>query len=420
MDLKRSVTQFKMIPPGDLIPYDKNARVHSAEQIAALRRSLREYGFIAPMVIDMDRRVIVGHGRLAAAVSEGWPEVPCVIVDHLSPTQLRAYILADNRLSDMASWDDALVSEELQALKDAGVDITLTGFSDEDILLAEPDDAFEDDFDPTPPAVPTAKRGDIWQLGRHRLMCGDATDCTDVAKLMAGAKLDLLLTDPPYNVDITGGTADHLQILNDDFKAGADFTDFLTRAFCAADAVMRPGAPYYIWHADGATGLNFREACAAAGWQVRQCLIWVKQSATLSRQDYHWQHEPCLHGEKDDEAADDGQRDLDHLSSLYGWTDGAGHRWYGDRKQTTVVEFDRPAKSADHPTMKPVRLFDWQLRNSSRPGALVGDFFAGSGTTLAACEQAGRVAYCMELDPRYVDVIIRRWKTLTGAKAVLL
>lgn len=413
-----TVTKLEMRPVDELVPYVNNARQHSPEQIAQLRASLRAFGFVTPLIIDGAGNVIAGHGRLLAARAEGMTEVPCVLAEHLSDEQRRAYTLADNRLAEQATWDDEMVSAELEALRDAGFDIDLTGFDSDDIILAEPDEAEEDEFDPTLPDEPVTKAGDMWLLGRHRLMCGDATDREIVQRLMGEEKLDMLLTDPPYNVDITGGTEEHLKIANDCMPEEA-FVEFLTAAFSAADPFIRPGCPFYIWHPDGADGYSFREACRRVGWQVRQCLIWVKQSATLSRQDYHWQHEPCLHGSVAEDGMDADQAELDHLSGLYGWTDGAGHRWYGDRKQTTVVQFDRPSKSEDHPTMKPVRLFDWLLRNSSAPGAVIGDFFCGSGTTLIACEQAGRTALCMELDPRYCDVIVRRWETLTGEKAVL-
>lgn len=412
-----TVTKLIMVPVGQLRPYANNARQHSQQQIEQLRASMRAFGFVAPILIDRDYNVIAGHGRLTAGIAENIGEIPCVLVEHLSDTQRRAYTLADNRLAEQASWDEQLLSDELQALMEAGFDIQLTGFDDDDIILDESADVSEDEFDPEVPANPVTKPGDIWILGRHRLMCGDATDRQSVRTLMGPRALDLLITDPPYNVDITGGTDDRLKIKNDNMSEAA-FTDFLTAAFSAANPFLKPGAPFYIWHADGESGYAFRAACRRVGWKIRQCLVWVKQSATLSRQDYHWQHEPCLHGEAETDPDETPQRELEHLSGLYGWTDGAGHKWYGDRRQTTVVEFDRPARSGDHPTMKPVRLFAWQLRNSTAPGALVGDFFAGSGTTIIACEQTGRTAFCMELDPGYCDVIIRRYETLVGRKAV--
>lgn len=415
----RTTTKLEMRQVADLIPYARNAREHSDDQVQQLRASLREFGFVAPLLIDTQGNIIAGHGRLLAAKAEGMEEVPCVLVEHLTDTQRRAYILADNRLAEQASWNEDLVSLELQELKDAGFDFSLTGFDESDIILEDSTDVQEDDYDPEIPAEPKSRRGQIYQLGHHRLMCGDATAAADVAALMAGTEAQLLLTDPPYNVDYTGGTGEHMKIEND-AQAEDAYCDFLRQAFSNAKAVMEPGASYYLWHADGAPGLAVRTACHYVGLQVRQCLIWVKQSATLSRQDYHWQHEPCLHGQTEVEALDCGDTWDDHEACLYGWKDGRAHLWCSDRKQTTVLEFDRPTRSEEHPTMKPVRLFGYQVANSTLREAVVLDLFAGSGTTAIACEQLGRVAYLMESDPRFVDVIIDRWEKFTGQKAVLL
>lgn len=307
----------------------------------------------------------------------------------LTEEQKRKYRLLDNKTAEFADWDLDLLAEELDGLDFDGFDF---GFDLDDELPS----ATDDDYEPEPPAEPKAKRGDIYQLGRHRLMCGDSTSQEDVNKLMDGQKADLLLTDPPYNVDYTGKTADALKIENDSM-GDETFRQFLIEAFSCADNAMRPGAVFYIWHADS-EGYNFRGACHEVGWAVRQCLVWAKNSMVLGRQDYQWKHEPCL----------------------YGWKDGAGHSWYSDRKQTTVLEFDRPTRSIEHPTMKPIPLFDYQIRNSTKAGDIVLDLFGGSGTTIIACEQNGRIGYTMELDPRYVDVIIDRWETLTGETAVLL
>ena len=415
----RTTTKLEMRRVADLIPYARNAREHSEEQIQQLRASLREFGFVAPLLIDTQGNIIAGHGRLMAAQSEGLETVPCVLVEHLTDTQRRAYILADNRLAEQASWNADLVSLELQELKDAGFDLTLTGFDESDILLEDSADVQEDDYEPDLPSVPKSRRGQIYQLGRHRLMCGDATNAADVSALMAGAEAQLLLTDPPYNVDYTGGTGDHMKIEND--AQGEDaYCAFLRASLVNAMAALEPGASYYLWHADGAPGWAVRDACRGVGLPVRQCLVWVKQSATLSRQDYHWQHEPCLHGETELEALECGKTWDDHEACLYGWKDGRAHLWCSDRKQTTVLEFDRPTKSQEHPTMKPVRLFGYQIANSTLPEAAVLDLFAGSGTTAIACEQLGRSAYLMETDPRFVDVIVDRWEKFTGQKAVLL
>lgn len=238
--------------------------------------------------------------------------------------------------------------------------------------------------------------GDIWLLGKHRLMCGDSTSADDAAKLMDGEQADLLLTDPPYNVAYEGGTQERLTIQNDNMEDTA-FRQFLCNAFAVADTHMKPGASFYIWHAD-TEGYNFRGACRDVGWQVRQCLIWAKNTFVLGRQDYHWQHEPCL----------------------YGWKDGAAHLWTGDRTQTTIMNFDKPQRNGEHPTMKPVELFAYQVQNNTKAGNTVLDLFGGSGTTIIACEQLNRCGYLMELDPRYVDVIVKRYIGVTGKTDVTL
>lgn len=417
-----TTTKLEMRRVADLVPYARNARVHSEEQILQLRASLREFGFVAPLLIDAQGNILAGHGRLMAAQAEDMEEVPCVLVEHLTDTQRRAYILADNRLAEQASWDAEMVSLELQELKNAGFDLTLTGFDDADIMLEESTDVYEDDYLPEPPAEPKAKRGQIYQLGRHRLMCGDATVGEDVLRLMSGAQAQLLLTDPPYNVDYTGGPDSKRDGMANDAMDDAAYEDFLRAVLANAVAVLEPGSSYYLWHADGGPGRSVRNACHYAGLTVRQCLVWVKPSATLGRQDYQWQHEPCLHGQTEAETAalECGTAFDDHEACLYGWKDGRAHLWRSDRRQTTVLEYDKPAKSAEHPTMKPVRLFGYQVANSTLPEAVVLDMFAGSGTTVIACEQLGRTAYMMELDPANVDVIIDRWEKFAGQKAVLL
>lgn len=415
----RTPTILEMRSVDSLIPYARNAREHSPEQVRQLQASIHEFGFVQPMLIDGDGNIIAGHGRLLAAKAEGYTEVPCVLVEHLTETQRRAYILADNRLAEQSTWNAEFVSLELEELREAGFDFLLTGFDESDLLLEESEDVEEDAYTVELPDTPRCKQGQIYQLGRHRLMCGDSTQAADVAALLDGAAVHLLLTDPPYNVDVTGGTAAHLKIENDN-QSEESFMAFLEAAFANAKAAMEPGASFYIWHADGEPGRSFRNACYAVGMKVRQCLVWVKNSATLSRQDYHWQHEPCLHGQIEPETLECGDTWNEHEACLYGWKDGAAHLWCSDRKQTTVLEFDRPTKSEEHPTMKPVRLFGYQIANSTQRDANVLDLFAGSGTTVIACEQLGRVAYVMEFDPRFADVIIDRWEKFSGQKAVLL
>lgn len=394
--------KMELVDIGRLVPYTNNARTHSTEQIKKLQSSLREFGFVNPVLVDRNYGIIAGHGRVEAAKREGITAVPCVMVEHLTEAQKKAYILADNRLAMDAGWDTELLKVELQELKDFNFDLDVIGFSDIEIeeLLEEHEDAQEDDFDADAAFneidVPITSRGDVWKLGKHRLMCGDSTSAADVQKLMDGSRADLLLTDPPYNVDYEGGTKDKLKIKNDSMADDA-FRMFLADAFAAANEVMKPGAVFYIWHSDS-EGYNFRGACRDVGWQVRQCLIWNKNSLVMGRQDYQWKHEPCL----------------------YGWKDGAAHLWATDRKQTTVIDFDRPQKSDLHPTMKPVGLFDYQIQNNTKGDDIVLDPFLGSGTTIVACEQNGRICYGLELDEKYCDVIVKRWEALTGKKAELL
>lgn len=376
----------------EIRPYENNPRKNDAA-VEYVANSIREFGWKVPIVIDKDGVIVAGHTRYKAAQKLGKTTAPCVVADDLTPEQVKAYRLADNKVAELATWDFSELEFELADLEDL-FDMSEFGFFDAD---EEPD--FSDDEEETkqePPEEPKSKRGDIYQLGRHRLMCGDSTSLEDVHALVNGREMDLLITDPPYNVDYTGKTKDALKIQNDSME-DETFRLFLRDAYTAADSVMKPGAVFYIWHADS-EGYNFRGAAHDMGWTVRQCLIWVKNSMVMGRQDYQWQHEPCL----------------------YGWKDGAAHNWYSDRSQTTLLEFDRPVKSVLHPTMKPLALFDYQIRNSSKKGDAVLDLFGGSGTTLICCEENKRDAYVMELDPRYVDVIVSRWEGQTGQKAVLL
>lgn len=375
-----------------LKPYKNNARTHSDEQIEKIAKSMKEFGFINPVLVDGDLNVIAGHGRILGAKKLGMKEVPCLFIEDLTEEQKRAYIIADNRLAEDAGWDKELLKIELEDLKNMNFDITLTGFELEDFDFSmDETEVIEDEFDETVPEEPTSKKGEIYKLGKHFLMCGDSTDINDVEKLMNGVKADMLLTDPPYNVDYEGGTG--LTIQNDNMD-DETFREFLRVSFFNANSVMKEGAVFYIWHADS-EGYNFRGACHDIGWKVRQCLIWCKNTLVMGRQDYHWKHEPCL----------------------YGWKEGASHLWASDRKQTTVLEFDRPSVSKEHPTMKPVGLFDYLIKNNTKKDDIVLDLFAGSGTSIIACEQNGRIAYSMELDPKYVDVIISRWEKLTGQQA---
>lgn len=385
----------------ELVPYAANAKKHDARQVANLAESIRRYGFVQPVVVDVDGVIVIGHGRVLGAKEAGLKEVPCVCVDNLTPEQVRELRLLDNKLNESA-WDLDLLAGELPGLD-------LSGFDVEWGLPDKLDDSVvEDDYDFSCPVAPKSKPGDVYQLGEHRLMCGDSTSSRDVQTLVGGAQMDLLLTDPPYNVDYQGAAG---KIKNDNMEDTA-FRRFLTDAFSNAAMIMKPGAPFYIWHADS-EGYNFRGACRDAKLRVRQCLIWVKNSLIMGRQDFQWKHESCLYGES--EIEEDA-----HEPCLYGWTEGKKHYFFKNRRQTTVLNFDKPVKSAEHPTMKPIKLFDYQMQCSSKPGENVLDLFAGSGTTVIAAEQNGRRAYCMELDPKYVDVIIDRWEKFTGKRAVCL
>ncbi len=375
----------------DLKPYENNPRKND-DAVKYVAESIKEFGFKVPIVIDKDNVIVAGHTRYKAAKKLGMTEIPCIIADDLTDEQIKAFRLADNKVAEKAEWDFDLLNTELDDIID--LDMELFGF--EDALQDDAEEAVEDEFEVELPAEPKSKLGDIYQLGDNRLMCGDSTVLEDVEKLMGGVQADMLLTDPPYNVNYEGKTKDKLKIKNDKMD-NDNFRQFLIDAFSNADMVMKPGAVFYIWHADS-EGYNFRGACFDVGWTVRQCLIWNNNSMVMGRQDYQGKHEPCL----------------------YGWKEGAGHLWASDRKQTTVINFDKPTRNDMHPTMKPIPLFDYQIKNNTKGGDVVLDLFGGSGTTIMACEQNGRRGYSMEYDPRYVDVIVDRWEKFTGAKAVLL
>lgn len=385
MDIKVQKTE-------DLIPYEKNPR-HNEDAITAVAKSIEKFGFKVPIVVDASNVIVNGHTRLKAAKYLGLKEVPTIIADDLTPEQIKAFRLADNKVGEIATWDEELLNAELDELADLDFDMTEFGFDLPDIE-GEEVEVIEDEFEEELPAEPISKLGDIYQLGRHRLMCGDSTNSLEVEKLMGNKKADLLITDPPYNVAYEGKGKEALTIKNDS-KETNEFHSFLYEAFSAAINNMKLGSSFYVWYASSEV-VNFHTALEEAGFLVKQELIWNKNSMVLSRQDYHWKHEPCL----------------------YGWASGGSHSWYSYRKQTTILNFDRPTVNKEHPTMKPVALFDYQIKNSSKQGDCILDLFGGSGTTLIACEQNEREAYLMELDPRYVDVIIARWEAFTGEVAV--
>lgn len=388
----------QIIEVDKIVPYIMNSRTHSDTQVDQLASSIREFGFTNPILVDEQNNLIAGHGRLMAAKKLGMTQVPAIFVTGLDDRKRRALVIADNKLALNAGWDDEILKNELSDLAaDFG---DLMGFSEDELLsiLTETnqDGLTDEDAVPDVPLEPKTRPGDVYQLGAHRVMCGDSCSMTDMQKLTNDRLVDMWLTDPPYNVAYEGKTKDALTIQNDEMSDDG-FRQFLRDAYVTADTVMKPGAVFYIWHADS-EGYNFRGAAHDAGWQVRQCLIWKKSMMVMGRQDYHWKHEPCL----------------------YGWKEGAGHLWATDRKQTTILEFDKPIRNGEHPTMKPVALFEYQLLNNTKGGDIVLDSFGGSGTTLLAAEKNGRVAYLMELDPKYCDVIVQRWEEFTGKKAELI
>lgn len=387
----KTTTEMQLIATEKLIPYVNNARTHSAEQINKLRSSLREFGFINPVIIDRDFNVIAGHGRIEAAKAEGISEVPCVFADYLTPAQKKAYILADNRMAMDAGWDEELLRVEIEALQAESFDVGLTGFDESEIAdLFETDSEVKDDgfdVDAELEKPPVTKSGDLWLLGNHRLLCGDSTKEETYTLLMDGKKANLVVTDPPYNVNYEGSAG---KIKNDNMENGR-FYQFLLDAFTCMEKVMENDASIYVFHAD-TEGLNFRKAFAEAGFYLSGTCIWKKQSLVLGRSPYQWQHEPVL----------------------FGWKKKGRHQWYTGRKESTIWEFDKPKKNGDHPTMKPVPLVAYPIKNSSMSNCIVLDPFSGSGSTLIACEQTDRVCHTIELDEKFCDVIVKRYIEQAG------
>ena len=389
--MAKTTTEMQLVPLSKLVPYINNARTHSPEQVTKLRSSLREFGFVNPVIIDRDYGIIAGHGRVMAAKEEGIEEVPCVFVDYLTEAQKKAYIIADNRFAQDAGWDEELLRIEIEALQGMDFDVGLTGFNDDEIAdlfdANGKSEAEDDDFDLSAALEKASfvQRGDIWTVGRHRLMCGDATSTEDVAALMDGKKANLIVTDPPYNVDFKSSNG--LSIKNDKLE-NDKFYKFLLAAFHNMAANLEKGGAAYVFHAD-TEGLNFRRAFIDAGFHLAGCCIWVKNSLVLGRSDYQWQHEPVL----------------------YGFLQNGKHYWSKNagRSQTTIWNFDKPKKNKNHPTSKPLDLLAYPIGNSSRENSIVIDTFGGSGSTMMACEQTNRICYTMELDEKYASVILRRF-----------
>lgn len=383
------VSEMNLVDIDKLIPYVNNARTHSKEQINKLRASIREFGFINPVIIDRDYNVIAGHGRIMASKDEGIDKVPCVFVDYLTDAQKKAYILADNRMALDADWDEELLKVEIESLQGADFDLNLTGFDEAELMDIFGDDnqsrAKDDDFDLTAALEKASfvEKGDVWTGGRHRLMCGDATSSEDVSTLMGNTKANLILTDPPYGVSFKSSSG--LTIQNDSMK-NEEFYNFLLASFKCMAEHLENGGSAYVFHAD-TEGLNFRKAFIDAGFHLAGCCIWVKDSLVLGRSDYQWQHEPVL----------------------YGFMQNGKHKWYSDRKQTTIWNFDKPKRNANHPTSKPLDLLSYPIGNSTQENGVVIDTFGGSGSTMMACEQMNRICYMMELDEKYASVILRRY-----------
>lgn len=383
------VSEMNLVDIDKLIPYVNNARTHSKEQINKLRASIREFGFINPVIIDRDYNVIAGHGRIMASKEEGIDKVPCVFVDYLTDAQKKAYILADNRMALDADWDEELLKVEIESLQGADFDLNLTGFDEAELMDIFGDDnqsrAKDDDFDLTAALEKASfvEKGDVWTVGRHRLMCGDATSSEDVSTLMGNTKANLILTDPPYGVSFKSSSG--LTIQNDSMK-NEEFYNFLLASFKCMAEHLENGGSAYVFH-DDTEGLNFRKAFIDAGFPLAGCCIWVKDSLVLGRSDYQWQHEPVL----------------------YGFMQNGKHKWYSDRKQTTIWNFDKPKRNANHPTSKPLDLLSYPIGNSTQENGVVIDTFGGSGSTMMACEQMNRICYMMELDEKYASVILRRY-----------
>lgn len=412
--------------PIDLSPYGLNAKLHDDKQIKNIANSIRRFGWQQEAVITSDNVLVIGHGRRLAAIELGC-KIPVKVIDkiadQLTEEDIRELRIADNQTNAETGFDYAILAKDLDGLAFDGFNFD---FSTAETPDQDDTEAVDDDWDKPIPDEPVSRPGQIYALGGHRLMVGDSTNQDDVTALMGGALADCFLTDPPNNVDYTGATEDALKIQNDNMSDAA-FEDFLQAAFDCADAAMKPGAAYYIWHAD-TNGFQFRQAIRQTGWKLRQCIIWVKNTFVLGRQDYQWKHEPCLYGWKEgthyfiedrtqdtviDNKIDPKKMTKDQLIDLVS-------EMLGENTPQTVVYEDKPVRSLMHPTMKPVTLMGRLAKNSTRPGGLVLDLFGGSGSTMIACEQLGRRCYMMELDTRYADAIIDRWETFTGGKAVLL
>ena len=384
-------TKYYLANIKDLIPYVNNARTHTDTQIAQIAASIKEFGFLNPVIVSSDNTILCGHGRYYAAQKLGLEKIPCIKEEHLTEAQKKAYIIADNKIALNAGWDNELLTIELSQLQGLDFDLDLLGFDDKELskLFDDEKDIQEDDFDVDEelkkPAI--TKFGDVWHLGKHTLICGDSTKEETYRTLLGDTKVNLVVTDPPYNVNYEGSAG---KIKNDDMEDSA-FYQFLFDAFTQAEKVMAQDASIYIFHAD-TEGYNFRKAFKDAGFYLSGTCIWKKQSLVLGRSPYQWQHEPIL----------------------FGWKKKGKHQWYTGRKESTIWEFDKPKKNADHPTMKPLDLIAYPIKNSSMTNSIVLDMFGGSGSTLLASHQLDRICYSIELDEKFCDVIVKRYIEQAG------
>lgn len=387
----KNTTTYELVAVKDLLPYVNNARTHSDTQIAQIASSIKEFGFLNPIVISGDYTILCGHGRFYAAQKLGLEKVPCIKEEHLSEAQKKAYIIADNKLALNAGWDNDLLTIELTELQGADFDLDLLGFDSAELskLFDETKDIQEDDFDVTEELKKPnlTQTGDIWHLGKHRLICGDSTKAEAYQQLLGDTKVNLVVTDPPYNVNYEGSAG---KIKNDDMD-DTSFYQFLLAAFTQAEQVMASDASIYVFHAD-TEGFNFRKAFKDAGFYLSGTCIWKKQSLVLGRSPYQWQHEPIL----------------------FGWKKKGKHQWYTGRKESTIWEFNKPKKNNDHPTMKPIELIAYPIKNSSMTNSVILDIFGGSGSTILACEQLDRICYTIELDEKFCDVIVKRYIEQVG------
>jgi DNA modification methylase len=400
---KRMADRIEIWPADKLVPYDKNPRTHSTEQVNQIAASIAEFGFLNPILVDTTAGIIAGHGRLQAAKQLGLAQVPVVVLDHLTDAQKRAYVIADNKLALNAGWDEDLLRTEMAALAAENFDLPIIGFSDEELagLLAEPtvvDGQTDEDSVPDVPETPVAKPGDLWRLGNHLVLCGDSTVLANVEKALDGALADMVFTDPPYNVDYGNAAKDKMRgnkrtIMNDNLGEG--FEKFLYDA-CVNMLTVCKGGLYVCMSSSELHSLQ--KAFTEAGGKWSTFVIWAKNTFTLGRADYQRQYEPIL----------------------YGWKQGNDHYWCGARDQGDVWFVNKPVRNELHPTMKPVELVERAINNSSKSRDIVLDCFGGSGTTLIACEKLNRQCRMIELDPKYVDVIVKRWEEFTGKKAELL